>query len=80
MSFTLNLGELISVVLGAVFVGGMIESVRRLTVSSGSQGRRLGEIDKWISSHDSVSAEREKMRARADTRAGGMTAVPESIE
>ena len=68
MNFSFNLGELVAIVGGAVFVGGMIESVRRLTVSSTSQGKRLGEIDKWIEGQTAVQLEREKVRRRADTR------------
>lgn len=68
MNFTFNIGELIGIVTAALFIGGSLESLRRLNASSISQGKRLGLLEDWMASVKAVFEEREKVRRRADTR------------
>lgn len=68
MNFTFNLGELLGVGAALIFVGGSLESLRRLTASSISQGARLGKLEDWMAAQLAVATEREKVRRRADTR------------
>lgn len=64
MNFTFNLGELLGLGAAVLYVGASLESLRRLTASSISQGKRLGILEDWMASSKAVDIERERVRAR----------------
>lgn len=69
MNFTFNIGELAGLLAAAVFVGGALESLRRLTASSVSQGKRLGLLEDWKAATVAVATYREQ---RVNTAALGI--------
>lgn len=72
MNFTFNIGELLGLGAALLYVGGSLESLRRLTASSISQGKRLGVLEDWMASSKAVDTERERVRTR--TAAQGIVA------
>lgn len=64
MNFTFNIGELLGLGAAVLYVGASLESLRRLTASSISQGKRLGDLESALGDMKAVEKERERVRTR----------------
>lgn len=62
---SLTIGELAGIIGAGLFVGGALESLRRLTASSISQGKRLGALEDWKAATLAVEGERRRVRTLA---------------